>query len=577
MQLNRKWIHFLPRAVTMVLMVAFSSPLFADAVVRNQSMFASTIAEIFVENDQVRIELEIGSEDIEAFKNLLPDPIYEDLTGIQKPLAERLGVFFNRQLVVTASESERLTGAMTAIAPGKRQQRDPITGEALTADEETVINAVLVYNFSGKPAFLAIQQHLGNTPIGFVAYHGAVAVNDFRYLGPAQVLDLDWEDPWYSSFRSRALRRTYSYAMSGFLYIEPYEVRKEIIVRPKDMQYWVDIGLQDVKTIDVDRQPDIKQKIQQFLDDRLAVKIDGEAVTGELERINFLERSLKSSRVIDPPEPLDVDAAVLGLIYTFPVDSLPQVVTMDWDLFNDRIKMISASSVDQAGPLPVFLEPDYHILEWKNFLKNPDIPKLIDVGEVPPVWQFWLAKWRWLIIIGIAMVALGVFTKLRAAHPVLAASITLSVLLAGGGVYWLGQHSRQSEDETRQVVSRLLQNIYHAFDYRKESKIYDVLSYSVEGDLLTTIYLETRKGLLLANQGGARTKVKDVTVTNVETSDAADAKMNVRATWEVTGSVGHWGHVHTRKNQYNAELLLSPQSGNWKIEDLEILEEQRIN
>jgi hypothetical protein len=193
------------------------------------------------------------------------------------------------------------------------------------------------------------------------------------------------------------------------------------------------------------------------------------------------------------------------------------------------------------------------------------------------VWQFWLAKWRWLIIIGIAMVALGVFTKLRAAHPVLAASITLSVLVAGGGVYWLGQHSRQSEDETRQVVSRLLQNIYHAFDYRKESKIYDVLSYSVEGDLLTTIYLETRKGLLLANQGGARTKVKDVTVTNVETSDAADAKMNVRATWEVTGSVGHWGHVHTRKNQYNAELLLSPQSGNWKIEDLEILEEQRIN
>ena len=31
--------------------------------------------------------------------------------------------------------------------------------------------------------------------------------------------------------------------MSGFLYIEPYEVRKEIIARPLDLQFWIDLGL----------------------------------------------------------------------------------------------------------------------------------------------------------------------------------------------------------------------------------------------------------------------------------------------------------------------------------------------
>jgi hypothetical protein len=51
---------------------------------------------------------------------------------------------------------------------------------------------------------------------------------------------------------------------------------------------------------------------------------------------------------------------------------------------------------------------------------------------------------------------------------------------------------------TEQVVADLLRNVYQAFDYRKESDIYDTLERSVGGDLLTDIYLETRRSLELA-------------------------------------------------------------------------------
>ena len=49
-----------------------------------------------------------------------------------------------------------------------------------------------------------------------------------------------------------------------------------------------------------------------------------------------------------------------------------------------------------------------------------------------------------------------------------------------------------------------------------------------------------------------------------------------QVTWNVAGSVGHWGHVHTRKNQYQAELDIQPVNGVWKLAALEVIEERRL-
>jgi hypothetical protein len=79
--------------------------------------------------------------------------------------------------------------------------------------------------------------------------------------------------------------------MSGFLYIEPFEVRKEIIVRPKDMQRWVDLGLDNAEIITADRRGVILEKIAEFLLQRQPVTINGEVATPTLERANFLSRT----------------------------------------------------------------------------------------------------------------------------------------------------------------------------------------------------------------------------------------------------------------------------------------------
>ncbi len=130
---------------------------------------------------------------------------------------------------------------------------------------------------------------------------------------------------------------------------------------------------------------------------------------------------------------------------------------------------------------------------------------------------------------------------------------------------------------TGQVVSDLLRNVYQAFDYRRESDIYDTLERSVSGDLLTDIYLETRRSLELASQGGARAKVKSVEVQALDVQ-AGDVDQGFRADviWNVSGAVGHWGHVHTRNNQYQAELEVRVVDGRWKLTDMNVLQEQRL-
>ena len=50
-----------------------------------------------------------------------------------------------------------------------------------------------------------------------------------------------------------------------------------------------------------------------------------------------------------------------------------------------------------------------------------------------------------------------------------------------------------------------------------------------------------------------------------------------RSSWSVTGSVGHWGHIHKRKNRYEAEFTVKPVDGVWKITGMEILEETRVD
>ena len=61
----------------------------ADAIVVSKAMTASTIAEVFVEQGAIRAAIEIGVQDLNGFRNLMPDELYERLGHDPVPLVDR--------------------------------------------------------------------------------------------------------------------------------------------------------------------------------------------------------------------------------------------------------------------------------------------------------------------------------------------------------------------------------------------------------------------------------------------------------------------------------------------------------
>jgi hypothetical protein len=154
-------------------------------------------------------------------------------------------------------------------------------------------------------------------------------------------------------------------------------------------------------------------------------------------------------------------------------------------------------------------------------------------------------------------------------YPFLKVSVARPTILA----------AEMSDKKAVAVLESLLKNIYRSFDFRLEEDVYDRLATSVSGDLLSDIYLQNRRSLVVTQAGGAQARVKEVKIQDVEVSPLKDRPLGLlfHAQWTALGTVGHWGHIHTRENQYDANITVEPVDAAWKITDLELLEEKRID
>ena len=126
------------------------------------------------------------------------------------------------------------------------------------------------------------------------------------------------------------------------------------------------------------------------------------------------------------------------------------------------------------------------------------------------------------------------------------------------------------------MISHLLKNTYRAFDFREESDIYDKLAISNDEQLLAALYIQTKKRMVLESQGGIQVKVKDVEVIDGEEVSSNAEGIAFKCKWIVKGDVGHWGHIHSRTNQYEAILHIKPENNVWKLNEIDIVEEVRL-
>ena len=574
----------------------------ADWINLTGAQSAPTIAEIYVEDDHVRLVFEIYVHDMDKFIDLLPDEWIREAGVEPPPLEERIKGFSRETVQIIADDKEVLQAEMKLVEPRMRTDRpnpfagarNPFTGQPIPGppEDKRVLYAELLYPFTVRPETLTIippldERGRATVSIGFIFYHGGVPVVDYRYLSEPSIVELDWEDPWYSAFKNKQLKRNLQAGLRTFIYVEPYEVRHEILVRVKDVAAWVDFNLRGDQYIEIDEFDPLRQKIGQFLLEQEKVLIDGKSYKPILDRIAFVESSMLRSRFIDQPERVPLNTAMVGVVITYLHEGMPQEVTAECTLFSDRIQQVPSSMVDPAGPFPYTLTPDDNVLKWTNFLKNYTIPTvdMVAVAERHQGLAIPLGSVACLLLL--LPVAWGIRRRKKTARSI-KPMLGLAVALVAAAVILLPlfqvsfgatRASRITEDDSRAILDSLLKNVYRAFDFRDEEDVYDKLAISVSGDLLEEIYLQHRKSMVVEQAGGAQAQVKEIEIKAVQVkgSPGHDNALAFRAEWTALGTVGHWGHIHNRQNLYDAVLTLTPVDGSWKIIDLELLEAKRID
>jgi len=576
----------------------------ADWINLTGSETAPNIAEIYVLDDRVHVKLEVYIGDLDKFADLVPDDWLRDANG-RESLEERLERFSREGLQFVTDTGEQLIAEVVTVEPRLRVDRqspfagmiNPIT-RARVPDapaDKRVLYVELDYPFEGKPATLQFippldeDGDIASATIGFITYHKSVPVIDFRYLGAPAILTLDWLDPWYSKFRNVNLKRHHASALMTFVYVEPYEVRHEILTRVKDLEEWMDLGLRGEEFIELDELEPLKQRIGEFMLERNPVLIDGLAGEPILDRTNYVTVGIKGIQIMEVPERLEISTAIVGVILTYITDGIPQEVIVDWELFTDQVQRVPATSTDPAGPLPTYVTPDDNVHTWTNYLKNYTLPTVEAVAVVGSVGKLEIPVAT--AGGGVLLVLLLVVIAGRRKHgaSIRVPAIAAGLLVVASAAAWpfvrvgfdrpVALAGTLESEQSVALVETLLKNVYRAFDFREEDDVYDKLALVVSGDLLADIYLQSRQSLAVQQAGGAQAKVKELDIREATATrrDEGGLGYDVRTQWTALGTVGHWGHTHIRQNLYDAILTIQSIDGVWKITGMEVLEESRID
>ena len=197
-----------------------------------------------------------------------------------------------------------------------------------------------------------------------------------------------------------------------------------------------------------------------------------------------------------------------------------------WDVFNEHVPKAKAIVYAFEDKGEFTFTPQSPTYRWDN-PGRPPIPPINEVTrQERPWWKFW-----------------------------------------GGGL---------SQADATAILETLLKNVYRAFDYHTDSDVYEALALSVGGDLLDEVYLQIRRSLAMQEQGGAISKIQEVTFVDSQAERLGDDSFDYILQWTVKGTVEHWGHIHARTNGYRAAFTVKVVDGAWRIVKMQVLSQERL-
>jgi hypothetical protein len=275
---------------------------------------------------------------------------------------------------------------------------------------------------------------------------------------------------------------------------------------------------------------------------------------------------------LEEEKPLEPSTALIGVILSYPVKELPQSVSIDWELFNERNSRIPTTAIDPAGPLASFVDVENPTIEWQNFLRKYVEPKVtpvtIDTGNT-----FTVPIASLLLLIG-ALTAAG--WAMRSRHGTRVALVGTSLLCVVGAVLLMDSNTVEirnplpgppDEAISAEIIKAVLDNVHAAYLERVDSELTNALGIIVAEESASEVKAELGRALAIKVAGGGIARVnaiEDLVVRDIAVIDGRSGFRSL-AEWTALASAGHWGHMHLRRIRFRALMELAEVGGAWKI------------
>jgi len=516
------------RFVTFWLMFALGWIFYAPAA--SAHSISMIEGEALVHRDGVEIKLTVRPEDIllSAGLTLIVSDRIEKAVIMKGVEAHRK--YLLDGLVIKDAEGHRLTGKITKV------ELPEIPDEGMSLDDIMSKTAIyhLQYPLNHPPVSLSFQQ-VFNSGVNFIPVMMSLnVVQGGQSSGSAipvpdngdevQRLSFNWtKSPGPTTTLAAAPAPATSPSVFDtavtFVYIQNDQVRIEILMPLAALETWEAIPRSKQDVLEIEEQTAARPIIEQFFTQHNELKIDGVIVKPTLDRVDFY--ALDSRNLAMVPDPREQIAATtrVGAMLTYSTKGAPSHVELNWTLFNDKVVSARAVVFAYDKGSRASLSTDKPTFIWDS----PGAPALPKIDSIP------------------------------------------------------GDQSAADNAARSALSEALLRNIYRGFDYHSESDIYDALARSTQGDLLTDLYLKIKHGLIMQEQGGAVARVKEVKIIKSEPAPGhADGGFVERVTWKVEGTIEHWGHIHTRINEYTADLGIAPRDGSWKIVSMDVVKLSQV-
>jgi hypothetical protein len=560
-------------------------------------------ANIYVNQSRTTIRLTCFAEDLELLQGIEAgdDGLY-DSAEIKEATADHAD-YLAEKIILRDVNGERLPASVTNITGVEIPEGGVKAG---TLMEYTMVFELEIKH-PPKPEFLTLEQQmvaegaLLPSELKAIVKQSGAENSYLKMLKPGmpETFRFDWENPplspeaseeewetWFDTQEEQVLGIVSYSSVYSFIYITDREVRHEVLIPLATLATMIEIDRADAAFLTVAEQVDAGKKIEAFFSIGNPVTIDGVTVKPIFESVDFYGLDLRDFAQKTDKRKVSMASGRVGVIMQYPAKSPPESVAVEWTKFSESIRSVDAV---------VFAYKDTMKASFSKFLENNVYRwKAADAADLPAITDVDLADPRYfaapptfgLPVLTLAALLAGLVlvpfafksTKISAVACVLVGAglmLTETAVVQLPAPFEPEGAIRINNRTADRVFDQLHTNLFRAFDYSQEEDVYDALAVSVHGDLLRKLYLQINNSLRVEEEGGAIAHIEQVQRLSGQRQQEpfVENGFRYRSKWNIVGTIEHWGHIHQRTNQYDAQFDVRIVDGDWKLTSMEILDQ----